>query len=74
MQTVVVPHDVSSFQVICEECLSVAGKDGAVARLVTGTIPEGARRGSAFCSAGHPVEALQVEPGMSAAALIGHAA
>ncbi|MDX6504289.1 MAG: hypothetical protein QOE29_1414 [Gaiellaceae bacterium] len=74
MQTVVVPHDVSSFQVICDECLSVAGKDGAIARLVSGTIEEGTRQGVASCSAGHRVEALQVEQGMSAASLIGHAA
>jgi hypothetical protein len=74
MQTVVVPHDVSSFQVICEECLSTAGENGAIARLVSGTIEEGARQGVAFCPAGHRVEALQVEQGMSAASLIGHAA
>jgi hypothetical protein len=74
MQTVVVPHDVSSFQVICEECLSNAGKNGAIARLVSGTIEKGAREGVAFCPAGHRVDALHVEPGASAASLIGHAA
>jgi hypothetical protein len=74
MQTVVVPHDVSTFEVICEECLSVAGTAGAVARLVTGRIEEGARTGVAFCAAGHRVEALQVRQGESAASLMGHAA
>jgi hypothetical protein len=74
MQTVVVPHDVNDFEVICEECLSIAGLDGAVARVVSGQIPEGARTGVAFCSAGHPVEALHVRPDGSAASLIGHAA
>jgi hypothetical protein len=74
MQTVLVPHDVSSFQVICEECLSNAGTNGAIARLVSGTIEKGARQGSAFCPAGHRVEALRVEQGTTAAALIGHAA
>jgi len=74
MQQVVVPHDVNSFQVICDECLSTAGTDGAVARLVSGTIPEGEQQGVAFCPAGHRVEALQVDQGMSAAGMIGHAA
>jgi hypothetical protein len=74
MQTVVVPYDVNDFEVICEECLSIAGLDGAVARVVSGQIPDGARTGVAFCSAGHPVEALQVRQGASAASQIGHAA
>jgi hypothetical protein len=74
MQTVVVPHDVNEFEVICEECLAVAGHGGAVARVVSGRIPDGARAGVAFCSAGHAVEALQVRQGASAASLIGHAA
>jgi hypothetical protein len=74
MQQVVVPHDVSSFQVICDECLSTAGTDGAVARLVSGTIPDGERQGVAFCPAGHRVDALQVDQGLSEAAMIGHAA
>ena len=74
MQQVVVPHGVSSFQVICDECLSLAGKDGAVARLVSGTIAEGSNEAVAFCAAGHRVDARQVEPGMSAAGAIGHAA
>jgi hypothetical protein len=73
MQTVVVPHDVTEFEVICEECLSRAGR-GTVARIVSGRIDAGARTGVGFCSAGHPVEALQVRPGESAATLIGHAA
>jgi hypothetical protein len=74
MQTVVVPHDVSSFEVICEECLANAGVAGAVARFVTGTLEPGARAGVAFCPAGHRVDVLQVEQGMSAAGSMGHAA
>ncbi|MFL5957118.1 MAG: hypothetical protein ACJ756_06680 [Solirubrobacterales bacterium] len=74
MQTVVVPHDVNEFEVICEECLSSAGRGGAVARVVSGRIADDARTGVAFCSAGHAVEALQVRAGESAATLIGHAA
>lgn len=74
MQTVVVPPDIGSFQVICEECLAGAGKNGAVARLVSGTLAEGVRSTVVPCPAGHWVEALRVEPGLSAATLIGHAA
>jgi hypothetical protein len=74
MQTVVVPHNVDSFQVVCEECLAGAGKDGAVARLVTGMLEPGARITIAACPVGHRVEALRLEEGLSAAALIGHAA
>ena len=74
MQTVVVPHDVNEFEVICEECLSSAGRGGAVARVVSGRIEDGARTGTALCPAGHRVEALQVRQGSSAASLIGHAA
>jgi hypothetical protein len=74
MQTVVVPHDVNAFEVICEECLSSAGRGGAVARVVSGRIADGATTGVAFCSAGHAVEALQVRPGQSAASVMGHAA
>jgi hypothetical protein len=74
MQTVVVPHDVSDFEVICEECLASAGRSGAVARIVRGRIEDDARAGVAFCTEGHRVEALQVRPGESAASLVGHAA
>ena len=74
MQTVVVPHDVNEFEVICEECLASAGRGGAVARVVSGRIEEDARTGVAFCSAGHRVEALQVRQGDAAATSIGHAA
>ena len=73
MQTVVVPHDVSSFQVICEECLSTAGKDGAIARLVSGTIRGGRAAGRRVLPRRPPRRGAQVEPGVSAAA-IGHAA
>jgi hypothetical protein len=74
MQTVVVPHDVSSFEVICEACLANAGTDGAVARFVAGTLEPGTRTGVAFCPVGHAVEVLQVEQGTAAAGLMGHAA
>jgi hypothetical protein len=74
MQTVVVPHDVSEFEVICQECLASAGRGGAIARVVSGHIEEDARTGVAFCPAGHRVEALRVRQGESAATLIGHAA
>ena len=74
MQTVVVPLAVDSFQVICEDCLTGAGKDGAVARLVTGTFEGESRACVVVCPAGHKVEALKVEQGYSAATLIGHAA
>jgi hypothetical protein len=74
MQTVVVPPDVNEFEVICEVCLASAGRGGAVARVVSGHIEEGARTGVASCSAGHRVEALRVRQGESAATLIGHAA
>ena len=36
MQTVVVPHDVNEFEVICEECLVERRPGGAVARVVSG--------------------------------------
>jgi hypothetical protein len=71
MQTVVVPLAVDSFQVICEECLAGAGKDGAV---VSGSFEKDARVCVVLCPAGHKVEALKVEQGFSAATLIGHAA
>jgi hypothetical protein len=41
---------------------------------VSGTIPDGERQGVAFCPAGHRVDALQVDQGLSEAAMIGHAA
>jgi hypothetical protein len=74
MQTVVVPHDVNEFEVICEECLASAGRGGAVARVVSGRIDDGAPTGVAFCSAGHRVDVLRVRQGESAASLMGHAA
>jgi hypothetical protein len=63
MQTVVVPMEVESFQVICEECLAGAGRNGAVARLVTGTFDGDARTCSTLCPVGHGVEAIRVDQG-----------
>jgi hypothetical protein len=74
MQTVVVPQDVGSFQVICEACLAGAGKDGAIARLVSGTFEDKVLATIVFCPAGHTVQALKVEQGYATTTLFGHAA
>lgn len=63
MQTVLVPLEQDSFQVICEECLAGAGRNGAVARLVAGAFVGEERTCIALCPAGHRVEAVRVRPG-----------